>query len=196
MKDVLRLRVSLVHLDPAPRRTFLIGADQSLLDLHKAIQAAFLWNDMHLWMFAIDGKTYEPRDPEHDEFIIEDAIDAAMTRIGDALREDGPPAFYTYDFGDDWTHLVEVLERREMKPDVALPAFLDGAFATPPEDIGGPPMYDLFQEAIADPKHREHAWATEVCPVDWAPDEIHREVIETTFAGLRAKASLTRPARL
>ena len=196
MKDVLRLRVSLVHLDPAPRRTFLIGADQSLLDLHKSIQVAFLWNDMHLWMFAIDGKTYEPRDPEHDEFIIEDAIDAAMTRIGDAFREDGPPAFYTYDFGDDWTHLVEVLERREMKPYVALPAFLDGAFATPPEDIGGPPMYDLFQEAIADPKHREHAWATEVCPVDWAPDEIHREVIETTFAGLRAKASLTRPARL
>jgi hypothetical protein len=195
VSGVLRVRVSLVHLDPAPRRTFLIAADQSLLDLHAAIQAVFLWNGMHLWMFAIDGKTYEPRDPEHDEIIIEEAQDAAMTRLGDVLREKAPPALYTYDFGDDWTHLVEVLERREMTPGEDLPAFLDGAFATPPEDIGGPPMYELFQEAIAAPKHRQHAWATEVCPVDWAPDEIHREVIETTFAGLRAKASLTRPVR-
>ena len=195
MRDVFRLRVSLVHLDPAPRRAFLIGADQSLLDLRAAIQAAFLWNDMHLWMFAVDGKTYEPRDPEHDEFIIEDPRDAAMTRIGDALQADGPPAVYTYDFGDDWTHLVEVLERSEMKPDEALPAFLDGAFATPPEDIGGPPMYELFKKAISAPKHREHTWAKEVHPVNWVPEEIHREVIETTFAGLRTKASLSRPAR-
>lgn len=194
MNDLLRLRITLMQLDPAPRRTFLIGADQSLLDLHAAIQAAFSWSDMHLWMFAVDGKTYEPRDPEHDEFVIEGARDAAMTRIGDVLQEDGPPAFYTYDFGDDWNHLVEVLEQREMKPDEALPAFLDGAFATPPEDIGGPPMFDLFQEAIADPKHREHAWAKEVCPVDWAPEEIHREVIEKTFAGLRARTALARPA--
>jgi hypothetical protein len=195
MNDVLRLRVSLMHLDPAPRRAFLIHADQSVLDLHKAIQAAFLWNDMHLWMFDINGNIYEHRDPEHDAFINEDALDAAMTRIGDVLQEDGPPAFYTYDFGDDWHHLVEVLERREMKPDEALPAFLDGAFATPPEDIGGPPIYALFQEAIADPKHCEHAWAKEACPVDWAPEEIHREVVEMTFAGLRARAALTRPAR-
>jgi hypothetical protein len=192
MNDVLRARVSLVHLDPAPHREFLIRADQSVLDLHEAIQAAFLWSDVHLWMFAINGNTYQHRDPEPDEFISGDAIDAAMTRTGDVLQEDGPPAFYTNGFGDDWHHLVEVLERRELKPDEALPVFLDGAFATSPEDIGGQPVCALFLEAIADPKYREHAWAKDVSPVDWAPEEMHGEVV---FAGLRARAALTHPAR-
>jgi hypothetical protein len=57
--SVLRLKISLEHIDPTPWREIEIRADRTLAHLHDAIQAAFLWYDLHLWQFEIGGRRYE-----------------------------------------------------------------------------------------------------------------------------------------
>jgi hypothetical protein len=37
------------------------------------------------------------------------------------------------------------------------PMCMAGANACPPEDVGGSPGYEMFQQAMADPRHPEHA---------------------------------------
>ena len=57
--QVLRLRITLEYVDPAPWREIEIRSDKTLPHLHDAIQAAFLWYDMHLWDFEIGDRTYQ-----------------------------------------------------------------------------------------------------------------------------------------
>lgn len=37
-----------------------------------------------------------------------------------------------------------------------LPVCLEGSRACPPEDVGGPPGYENFLDAIRDPAHSQH----------------------------------------
>lgn len=63
-----------------------------------------------------------------------------------------PPRFdYLYDFGDGWTHDVEVLG-----PGGDAPGCVDGAGTCPPEDCGGPHGYAELLDALADRRHPEH----------------------------------------
>jgi hypothetical protein len=56
---VLRLKITLEHVVPAPWREIEIRSDKTLPHLHDAIQAAFLWYDMHLWDFGIGDRKYQ-----------------------------------------------------------------------------------------------------------------------------------------
>lgn len=57
--QVLRLKITLEHVEPAPWREIEIRSDKTLPHLHDAIQAAFLWYDMHLWDFGIGDRKYQ-----------------------------------------------------------------------------------------------------------------------------------------
>ncbi len=63
---------------------------------------------------------------------------------------------YEYDFGDGWEHRIIVEATHKPVADWSYPLCVAGERACPPEDVGGPPGYERFLEAIADPKHREH----------------------------------------
>ena len=63
---------------------------------------------------------------------------------------------YTYDFGDCWEHRLTV---EKVLPAQELPRYavcVAGANACPPEDVGGPPGYVHFLDALSDPQHPEH----------------------------------------
>jgi hypothetical protein len=66
------------------------------------------------------------------------------------------PVVYTYDFGDDWEHLVEVEAVQAREADVELPRCLAGRRGCPPEDVGGPWVYEEFLEAYRDPDRSDH----------------------------------------
>ena len=66
--QVLRLKVTLEDIDPAPWREIEIRSDKTLPNLHDAIQAAFLWYDMHLWDFEIGDRKYQMK---NEDFWIE-----------------------------------------------------------------------------------------------------------------------------
>lgn len=67
---------------------------------------------------------------------------------------------YTYDFGDNWKHYLEI--------DKIVPAYLnnyadclEGVGDTPPEDIGNESGYENFLEAISDPDNEGHEFNVE-----------------------------------
>lgn len=185
--QILRLKITLVHIDPAPWREIEIRSDKTLPHLHDAIQAAFLWYDMHLWGFDVGNRKYEMKD---SDFVMEPlfgppVLEAKTKRLDFFLNAKVPPVAYTYDFGDDWLHCIELVSKRAVGPNEPLPRFVGGQWATPPEDIGGPPMYEIFKEARQDENHPEHNWAKEAGYVDWAHDEIHADVVSEQFTKLQ-----------
>ncbi len=123
--------------------------DKTLPHLDAAIQAAFLWYDMHLWDFEIGDRKYQMKS---EDFWIEPmfmlpVMEVTTKKLDFFLNAKVPPVIYTYDFGDDWVHRIELVSTRTAVPNEPLPCFVGGQWATPPEDIGGPPMCEVFKEA-------------------------------------------------
>ena len=83
---------------------------------------------------------------------------------------------YTYDFGDDWEHVVRIERFTDPDPAASYPVLISASGRCPPEDVGGFPGYEEFLAAIADPDHEHHEEISEWWPDDFDP---------TTRAGRR-----------
>lgn len=160
MNRVYQLNIRLLDIEPAIWRRVLVPASFTLRELHAVIQGAMGWQDYHLHMFEIDGRSFEI--PEDDNSGPEDGYeDERQRRLGEVAAE-GTGFLYMYDFGDDWCHSVTVEEVLHCDPGRnkpharKLPCCIDGARACPPEDCGGPYNYPEFLQALADPKHPDH----------------------------------------
>ena len=68
---------------------------------------------------------------------------------------------YVYDYGDDWRHKVKVEKVVTLGAPIERGVCIGGENACPPEDVGGPPGYEEFLAALADPNHSEHRDLTE-----------------------------------
>lgn len=130
---VWRLKVELLGVMPTVWRRFDTYADVKLSQLHYFIQGAMGWELMHLFSYQ-DGRGYGCQ--ISSELRLCDAC-----RVGDALS-------YTYDFGDNWQHLVTV-EKAMAKPTGIYPRVVAGKCACPPEDCGGPWGYADKLRALA-----------------------------------------------
>src|SRR3546814_20507093 len=103
--------------------------------------------------------------------------DAANMRIG-KLVERGITSFtYTYDFGDNWRHRIEIEEITPAIPGIDYPRFVDGERRTPPEDVGGTPGFGEFLEAMSKPRHPGRksmleGYGRPFGPADNRPEEI------------------------
>ena len=139
-----RLRVTLREVTPGVQRVIDVPAAITLDELHEVLQVALGWTDSHLHQYRTDSAVYSvPLDDWDDE----GETDERGVRLS-AL----PSQFtYLYDFGDGWTHDVEVLGSGG---DTA--GCVDGQGACPPEDCGGPGGYAELLAALADPRHPEH----------------------------------------
>ncbi len=126
------LKVTLLEIQPAIWRRFAVPAWITLPGLHRVLQAAMGWEDYHLHSFSFGDVTYGPTDPDWPSAMIEER----GKRLRKLLDESGGEFTYEYDFGDGWTHRVEVADPFETKS--RLPVCFDGARACPPEDCGGP----------------------------------------------------------
>jgi len=58
---------------------------------------------------------------------------------------------------------------------------VDGARRGPPEDVGGPPGFMEFLEAVLDPGHEEHARMTEWCGGQFDPKDIDETWIRSVL---------------
>jgi hypothetical protein len=108
------------------------------------------WDNYHLHVFNAGGEEYGDADPELG--IRSDG----RVKLNDVVR--GPKARlqYTYDFGDDWEHLIEVEKALEPEPGVRYPVCIAGKRACPPEDCGGIWGYEELLEVLKDPQHEEY----------------------------------------
>jgi hypothetical protein len=139
-RNRLRLRIALRHIAPPIWREISVPDSYSLLQIHRAIQLVFGWLDYHLFEFVIDGRRFEADDPE--------ATGESASRIAlhDLRLAKGSTFLYVYDMGDYWEHEIQVTSVSPMpaasEPD-DLAYLTDGARAAPPEDVGGPPGYEV-----------------------------------------------------
>lgn len=155
---VARIRITLADTDPVIWRRVDFPVEASLKMLHDVIQGAMGWLDYHLWEFEAGDRRYGVPDPDWDD---DSLLAAKNTKLKTLLDRDIRQFRYTYDMGDNWEHIVTVEEVRQGEPGSKYPCYVEGERPAPPEDCGGTPGFEAFLEAIANPKHPEHADVTE-----------------------------------
>lgn len=163
---IYELHVELLDLEPAIWRRILVPASIKLSKLHVTLLWTMGWAGGHLHEFVIGHDHYGIPDPDYDTPPLIQREDRVMLGVALGARN----AFtYLYDYGDGWEHRVTVEQILAPDPGLKSPRCLDGAHACPPEDVGGPPGYIEFLQAISDPKHDEHAAMLEWCGGSFDP---------------------------
>lgn len=154
-KCIYQLRIELQHIEPRIWRMILVPDTITLAKLDRVVQAAMGWTNSHLHDWHIEGKRYGVPDPEWDNE--GDMLEERKFTVGAVLGEGVQEFTYQYDFGDGWEHRIVVEKRLAPQPDYnTWPMCVAGANACPPEDVGGPPGYMDFVQAMRNPTHEEH----------------------------------------
>ncbi len=181
MNSAFRLRVTLVDVDPLVWRRVLVAGTIRLPLLHQVFQVLMGWDDYHLHAFEIRGERYGVADADWGppgELNERGVRLIKLVGVGDTFT-------YSYDFGDNWCHLVEVEAIEPVQVALAHAACLDGARACPPEDVGGSPGYAFFREAIVDSTHEEHAGYMEWSGGDFDPEAFNLADVNTRLRQVR-----------
>lgn len=152
---VLELKIQIKGISKPPIwRKVLVPAEFTFHKLHLVIQNALGWGGGHLYSFTPSGLGSSPcieqasDDPEYMD------MDSKKTKISMLLNEKGNKFTYTYDFGDNWEHIITV---EAVHPDKSKKATLiSGKGKCPPDDCGGVWGYKDFLDAVTNPKHPEH----------------------------------------
>jgi len=135
-------------------------------EVHQVIQEAFGWTDSHLHQFGSGPHLYGP---ETECYLCPFQVDEGETgipeeqvRLDEVLAEAGDKLYYSYDFGDDWQHVIKLESVRARETDTAGPdpapraVCTDGRRDGPAEDCGGVYAHELIT-AATDPMHPGHA---------------------------------------
>ncbi len=162
---VVRLKVTLSGTKPPIWRRLLAPASMTLGDLSEAILTAMGWHGGHLHAFEVGGRQYG------DRATVDDVADENRLTLGGVCKAGVKRFRYTYDFGDDWEHVVAIEKTEAPAPGQAYPACVAGSRNCPPEDCGGVWGYAEFLEILADPAHPERAERLEWIGEDFDPEE-------------------------
>lgn len=163
-RDVIQIKISLRDSSPLIWRRLQVPATQPLRGLHRIIQASFSWKSTHLYVFNVDGIEYG--DPELDAGEMGWYND--QTKRLSQIAKTTEHFTYTYDFGDNWVHEIEIEDFLNSKKGVKYPVCIDGEENSPLDDVGGIHGHYNMLEALNDPKHPEHEDFSE-----WAGDFYH-----------------------
>lgn len=144
--------ITICEIEPKIWRRLLVPAGITFYRFHKIIQAAFDWQDYHLFAFDFGDRLIGIPDNEFPWNV--PLLSAKRVKI-DSLLAERPQFLYQYDFGDDWQHqvVVEGVVTQEAAGPTAV--CLAGARCRPPEDVGGVGGYYSFLQTISDPSDPE-----------------------------------------
>jgi len=160
---VYQLKIKLEGVSPPIWRLIVLSSYTYFSELHDLIQKYFSWEGYHLHEFYFPHPTGKRNRIEIKGIIDwdEDSVTsdyyhflANKIRLCDVLSKTRKRAYYVYDFGDNWTHLI-ILEKifpydyRFIKP-----ICVGGRRAAPQEDSVG--SYDFIEklEIIKLPPYR------------------------------------------
>jgi len=192
-EQIARIRITLDDIEPAIWRRVELPLSNSLKTLHLAIQAVMLFENYHLFRFDVGEASYGIC--FDDDYMDPPTRDAGNIRLAKLVERGITDFTYTYDFGDDWRHSIVIEEVSSADPTTAYPRFVDGDGRAPPEDVGGPPGFEEFLDAMARPRHPEHKsvleWYGRVFDLnDISSNEINARM--ATLAKRRAAGKATR----
>jgi len=152
MVIMYQLHISLNEIKPLIWRRMMVDSGTSLFYLHNYIQLVFGWKNYHLYRFDKNGVEFS--DPRLYEG--EPVIDVKVIPLDTVLKEPGDSLIYEYDFGDGWSHTLRLEEVKTCELRASKPVCLEGANATPPEDVGGLCGFEEFREVISNPSHTQY----------------------------------------
>lgn len=153
---VFKLKIQIKNLDnPKVWRKVLVPAHFTFHQLHMVIQAAFGWENSHLYLFSPKGYRSHPViGVEMDDFDADPTLGSKKTKLSSIFITKGQKFTYIYDFGDDWVHNIvveEIIDQKSVRAE-----FVSGKGACPPEDCGGPWGYYRMLQILEDPKDEEY----------------------------------------
>ena len=149
-------------------RKVLVNETLSFDDFHIVIQILFGWENAHMYRFSPKGWQSRPEISYNydDDFGLETPLspadtfpygeryDAEEIKLSDYFAAPKEKITYIYDFGDNWEHIVELVEISHEA--VICPTCTGGKGSNLTEDCGGIwGFYDMV-EAVNNPKHPEH----------------------------------------
>lgn len=103
-------------------RTIAVRSNQTLVEVHYALQAAFDWDDDHLYSFWLDGAFWSRDGREYTypfhasqpnplgPFAHGPAPGSAEIRLSRLQLKEGQRIAYLFDFGDEWRVRLTVRE--------------------------------------------------------------------------------------
>jgi len=147
--------------------------DCALAKLHDIIQKCMGWDGYHLHAFEVGGEQYGQPDPDG----MMETEDERRLKLSQVVARGFQKLSYTYDFGDNWDHTVQVEKVLDPEPGVRYPRCLAGKRACPPEDCGGPWGYGDFLEAIQDPRNERHEELLEWVGGEFDPEAFDIEAV-------------------
>jgi hypothetical protein len=176
MANILKLRIKILNIKPEIWREILIENDITFKELHEIFQFLFGWTNSHLYNFDVSGTLFSIPDQEFES----DDLDV-KNKITEFLIEKGQRALYTYDFGDNWEHEIEIVDVFKKEKGVRYPKCLDGKRNAPPEDCGGVPGYEDIIDALKSKNKSEHKdlleWLGDYDPGKFDIDEINNGIL-------------------
>ncbi len=149
-------------------RKVKVNESMDFYGFHLVIQILFGWTDSHMFMFSPKGWGNRPEisiDYEDEFGDFEEYSDEASfphgeryrayeIKLSDYFHKPKQKIIYIYDFGDDWQHIIELVEITDEK--VMYPICLGGKGCNLEEDCGGIGGFYYMVEAINNPQHPEH----------------------------------------
>lgn len=156
----IKLRVELLDIAPPIWRRIAVPGGLHLDELHLIIQEAFGWTDSHLHDFRTRTRRYSGMAAERPDDLFGpdgDSIDIPedSVTVAQVLNRKGARMVYTYDFGDNWQHLITHQGPCAPGEMTGLVGVLAGARACPPEDCGGIPGYENLIAVMKNASHPE-----------------------------------------
>jgi hypothetical protein len=125
-----------VELKDAPykiERKIKVPTYITLAQLHLVLQIVFEWENIHLYKFKINGKSYSSPD---DEYANADASNMTKNvRLSDILLQE--QFVYVYDFGDNWIHIITIEKLEQVDEEDFIPICISAIGEPSFEDIGG-----------------------------------------------------------
>jgi len=106
--------------EPEIWRRLMVPETITVPELHRVLQTAFGWENRHLFGIRCVDRLGQPRviigpDDAAEEMGDEPASGVVLFELLDA-QQTGPSTLeYEYDYGDAWTHLVEVMGPAELQ---------------------------------------------------------------------------------
>lgn len=188
--SIARLKITLDRVKPTVLRRIEVPLAIRLDRLHLVIQVAMGWTDSHLYEIRAGDVGWGIPDPDWGGGL----PDTRKARLVDVLQDVGVKTVrYLYDFGDGWEHTIKIERTGPAEPDTTYPRLIEATGRCPPEDVGGPPGYEEFLAAIADPQHERHAEMREWCGEDFDPNALDTGAHASGLAALATQWSRKPP---
>lgn len=148
------IKVTIKNTHPPVWRRLQIPAGITFHELNAIIQLAFNWSGYHLYSFEIGNLLIEIPDDIFDDFDYK-VINSKRTKV-DKYFDEIEKLEYTYDFGDNWIHNIQIENVAESEEKFKNPVCLKAKMASLPEDCGGPWGYEDLLDVINNPKDERY----------------------------------------